>query len=101
MNQKLKKRGVKELLALLGADPLESPPNNLEEARFRQEMEGGVIERKKLERCPQTDKTCFTSESQAKQAARARLNKGANTGRLRTYRCDYCSNYHITSQFRK
>lgn len=96
---KLKKRGVKELLALLGADPLESPPNNLEEARFRQEMEGVSIERKELERCHETGKTSFTSESQAKQAARARLNKGANTEKLRSYRCPHCSAFHLTSSF--
>jgi hypothetical protein len=101
MSAKPKKHGVKALLELLGADPYESPPNNLEEARFRNELEGTPIEREELSRCPVNGKVSFTSEGQAKQAARARLNKGANTGRLRTYRCDYCSNFHVTSQFRK
>ena len=101
MSQKLKKRGVKALLELLGADPNEAPPQSLAEARFMHEREGHTVEREELSRCRETGKVSFTSEGQAKQAARARLNKGANTGRLRTYRCPQCSNFHITSSIRK
>ena len=98
---KLKRKGVKKLMALLGTDPNESPPSNLEEARFRQEMEGIPVEREERERCPETGKVSFSSEGQAKQAARSRLNKGANTGKLRTYRCPDCSMFHITSSFHR
>jgi hypothetical protein len=98
---KPKKRSVKSLLALLGADPNEPPPQSLEEARFMHELEGHAIEREELSRCPVNGKVSFTSEGQAKAAARARLNKGANTGKLRTYRCDDCSKFHITSSFHR
>jgi len=101
MSAKPKKRSVKTLLALLGADPNEAAPQSLEEARFMHELEGHAIEREELSRCPVNGKVSFTSEGQAKQAARARLNKGSNCGRLRTYRCPECSLYHITSSFRK
>jgi hypothetical protein len=98
---KPKRKSVKSLMAILGADPYESPPNNLEEARFRRELEGHAVEREERERCPVNGKVSFTSEGQAKQAARARLNKGANTGKLRTYRCPDCSMFHITSSFHR
>jgi hypothetical protein len=101
MANKPKKHNVKSLLALLGADPDEPPPNNLEEARFRHDMEGPAIEREEMTRCPSTGKVSFRSEGQAKAAARSRLNKGSNCGKLRTYRCPDCSLYHITSSFRK
>lgn len=97
----MKKRSVKALMALLGADPYESPPNNLEEARFRQEMEGVVVEREERTRCRETGKVSFSSESQAKQAARSRLNKGANTGKLRQYKCEHCASWHLTSSFHR
>ena len=98
---KPKKRGVKELMVLLGADPYESPPNNLEEARFRQELDGVAVEREELSRCRETGKVSFTSEAQAKQAARSRLNKGANTGKLRQYKCEHCAFWHLTSSFHR
>jgi hypothetical protein len=101
MSKKPKQRSVKSLLALLGADPYEAPPASLEEARFRTELDGGQVKRGSLERCHATGKMSFSSEAQAKQAARARLRKGANTGRLRVYKCEHCSHWHLTSQFKK
>jgi hypothetical protein len=98
---KTKRRGVKALLELLGADPLESPPNNLDEACFRHEMEGHTVEREERPHCQETGKVSFTSEGQAKQAARSRLNKGANTGKLRQYKCPHCSMFHLTSSFNR
>ena len=101
MSKKPKKKGIKNLLSILGADPNESPPANLEEARFRQELEGQSIEREELSRCPVNGKVSFRSEGQAKQAARSRLNKGANTSKLRTYRCEHCASWHLTSSFHR
>jgi hypothetical protein len=43
-------------------------------------------------------KTSYTSEKHAKQAARHRLNKGANVSRLRAYRCNTCNLWHLSSK---
>ncbi len=89
--------GVKELLNLIGADPNEVIPEGLKEAQWLAKGDG---ERPTLPRCPASSKVCFSSESQAKQAMRNRLNKGANTSRLRTFKCDDCHQWHFTSSFR-
>jgi uncharacterized OB-fold protein len=101
MNNKPKKRSVKSLMALLGADPNEAAPQSLEEARFMHEMEGHTVEREERSRCPSTGKVSFPSEGQAKQAARSRLNKGSNTSKLRVYRCPDCASFHLSSSFHK
>ena len=44
-------------------------------------------------------KMTFKSEKAAKQAARARLRKGANCDRLRVYLCPVCHRYHMSSTF--
>lgn len=46
-------------------------------------------------------KTCYTSKKQARKAAINRLNKGANADRLRTYWCDLCKAFHMTSSFHR
>jgi len=91
---KTKRQGVRALLDLLGADPNEVIPHSLSEAR---DLAG--VERVERERCPETGKTCFASESQAKSAIGNRLRKGANTGKLRAYRCPDCNQFHMSSSF--
>lgn len=91
---KTKREGVRALLDLLGADPNEPIPQTLAEAR---ELAG--VERVERERCPETGKTCFSSESQAAAAINNRLRKGANTGKLRAYRCPDCNQFHMSSSF--
>lgn len=98
---KTKRQGVKDLLRLLGADPNEPAPTGLREAEFRCDLEGVEQQEKHLDRCETTGKVCFTSESQAKQAARRRLNKGSNTSSIRVYRCESCPAWHMTSSFSK
>ena len=44
-------------------------------------------------------KMSFKSEKAAKQAARARLRKGANCDRLRVYLCPVCHRFHMSSTF--
>lgn len=41
----------------------------------------------------------FRSEKAAKQAARARMKKGANCDKLRVYFCPTCHQYHMSSTF--
>lgn len=96
---KIKKQGVRELLQLLGADPNEAIPSGLREAQQHAEREGGLPERSALLRCEVSGKVRFNSESQAKGAARARLNRGANVDKLRTFRCPDCKDWHFSSSF--
>jgi len=93
---KPKKNGVKALLELMGADPNEEAPGSFSEAR---ELAG--VEHEERERCPANGKVCFNSESDAKNAARSRLSKGANVGKLRSYRCPDCNQYHLSSSFHR
>ena len=101
MNKHPKKKGVKELLSMLGADPNEPPPVNLEEARFRVELEGVQRHTEEYPRCQASGKVCFSSENRAKEAIRARMKKGSNVGKLRAYQCPDCQKWHFTSAFRK
>jgi len=106
MSKKPKKRGVKALMELLGADPNESPPNNFEEARFRHELERQTVpvdpvRMDEMPRCQITGKVGFSSEPQAKKAARSRLNRGSNVSKLRVYRCEHCGMWHMSSNFRR
>ena len=90
-----KKADLNRLLSILGpSDDL--PPSSLREAREMSEP----LDRVEMERCGETDKVCFTSESQANAAAKSRLRKGANTGKLRVYRCPHCNQFHFSSSFR-
>ena len=91
---KTKRQGVRALLDLLGADPNEPIPQTLAEAR---ELAG--VEFAERERCPETGKVCFSSESQANGAAKARLRKGSNVNQLRVYRCPDCNQFHMSSSF--
>ena len=92
---------LKRLFEIIGT-PDEAPPVNLREAEMRTEMEGGSFElRQGYRKDNECMKMCFNSEAQAKAAARRRLNVGANVSRLRTYFCDTCSAWHLTSQFKK
>lgn len=94
-----KKLGVKDLLKLLGADPNEVAPVTLKEAKWQRALEGEEPERQEMERCKESGKVCFTSESQAKTAARSRLNRGSSVSKLRTYKCDHCHAWHFSSSF--
>jgi len=90
------------LLNLLRADPHEPIPHSLAEARdiTNQEQEQPTHNYPERQRCHESGKTCFSSQHQAKQAARSRLNKGANTSRLRTYLCPDCHQWHMSSSHR-
>lgn len=90
-----KKADINRLLSILGPSD-ELSPSTLKEARDMVEP----VERVEMERCGETNKVCFTSQSQATAAARSRLRKGANTGKLRSYRCEHCNQWHFSSSFR-
>lgn len=91
-----KQRKCKRLLELLGADPHEEVPT-LQEA-----IESAVPEKAvERETCPVSGKQCFSSESAARQAATNRMKKGSGTGKLRTYHCPDCKQFHLSSNFRK
>jgi len=94
-----KKLGVKDLLKLLGADPNEVAPVTLKEAKWQRAMEGDEPTPTEMERCKESGKVCFSSESQAKNAARNRLNRGSSVSKLRTYKCNHCHMYHFSSSF--
>jgi len=93
---KPKRLGVKDLLQLIGANPNDVVPTSISEARLL----AGVTHEEQV-RCPSNGKVCFSSESGAKSAARARLNKGSNVGKLRTYRCPDCNQFHLSSSFHR
>lgn len=46
-------------------------------------------------------KTCYDSESMCNQAMRRRLNLACNTSKLRSYFCETCKAWHMTSSFHK
>lgn len=96
---KAKKLGVKDLLKLLGANPDEAAPVTLKEAKWQRALEGDEPPPAEMERCKESGKVCFSSESQAKTAARSRLNRGSSVSKLRTYKCDHCHMYHFSSSF--
>lgn len=89
-----KSKNKSRLFELLGITDNEIIPANLKEAV---ELAGGV-QRDNRPTCPKTGKHAFPSESQAKRAMRARLNKGANTSKMRVYICEFCKNWHLTSK---
>lgn len=95
-----KKKDVKRLLELLGSDDI-PPPASLSEAADLARKHGGNVEvrqgHRKENKC---GKMCFSSAKMAKSAMRRRLNIGANTDRLRTYFCDVCTAWHLTSSFK-
>ena len=94
-----KKLGVKDLLKLLGADPNEVAPVTLKEAKWQRALEGDEPPPAEMERCKESGKMCFSSESQAKTAARSRLNRGSSVSKLRTYHCEHCHHWHFSSSF--
>ena len=49
--------------------------------------------------CEHTGKRGFRSRTAAKRALKAVFRKGANTDRLRIYRCPHCHDYHLSSSF--
>ena len=89
-----KHRKCKRLLELLGADPHEEVPT-LQKA-IDSAVPDGAIER---DYCPASGKQCFTSEGAASQAAVNRMKKSAGTGKLRTYRCPDCHQFHLSSSY--
>jgi len=90
----IKQRKCKRLLALLGADPHEEVPT-LQEA-IDAAGPSSVVER---EYCDAHGKQCFSSEGAARAAAVNRMKKSAGTGKLRSYRCPDCSQFHLSSSF--
>lgn len=92
--KRLRPKSNKALLELLGADPNEPIPQTLAEAR---ELAG--VERVERERCGETGKVCFSSDSQARAAINSRLRKGSNVSQLRAYRCEHCNQHHMSSSF--
>jgi hypothetical protein len=96
---KRKPGDVKRLFELLGTTS-EPTPVNLNEARMLAELAGSTVENRQGYRMENDCmKVCFTSESQAKAAARQRLNVGSNVGKLRQYYCTECKAWHMTSSF--
>lgn len=90
----MKHRKCKRLLELLGADPNEEVPT-LQEA-IESSVPDSAIER---ENCPVSGKQCFPSKGSARAAANNRMRKGAGTGKLRSYQCPDCQQYHLSSSF--
>lgn len=90
----MKHRKCKRLLALLGADPHEEVPT-LQEA-IDSAGPASVVER---DYCDAHGKQCFSSEGAARSAAVNRMKKSAGTGKLRSYRCPDCSQFHLSSSF--
>lgn len=101
MSRKVKPKGAKRLMDLLGVDPLAPVPSNLEEARMMQEMDGGDPVRRSSGYRLDNDcmKVCFTSEAACKDAIKYRLRVGSNVSRLRAYFCEDCAAWHMTSSF--
>jgi hypothetical protein len=96
------KTSLKRIQELLGAPEGEFIPINLTDARMMQESIGGEpIKRQESDypKCEETGKTCYPSKSRANEAMRSRLKKGANTGKLRCYKCPDCRHYHMSSSF--
>ena len=90
---------AKRLFELLGATD-EAPPANLEEARMLAEMAGSPVHvRQGVRLDNDCMKVCFSSEAQAKSAARRRVSISSNVGKLRAYFCDTCKAWHMTSSF--
>lgn len=95
-----KKEELKRLLDILGPDD-SPPPVSLFEARILSEDQGlATSYRHGYRKDNECMKTCYQSEPAAKDAARNRLKKGANVSKLRTYFCDICSAWHLTSSIR-
>jgi len=90
-----KKADLNRLLSILGPSD-DFSPSTLNEAKEMSEP----VDRVEMERCGETNKVCFTSQSSANAAAKSRLRKGANTGKLRVYRCPHCNQFHFSSSFR-
>ena len=84
----------KRLLELLGADPHEEVPT-LQEA-IESAVPESVVER---DYCQAHGKQCFSSEGAARQAAVNRMKKAAGTGKLRSYRCPDCQQFHLSSSY--
>lgn len=91
--KKRKEKDINRLFNILGWHP--EPVDSLNEAAEMSEQEKPV-ERVKIGPC---GKTSYTSQSAVKKAIRHRLNKGANVSRLRSYHCDKCGLWHMTSSF--
>lgn len=99
---KPKKRGCKELLKLLGADANKPFPSSIEQAKMIHEDledESHVTYRTATRLDNSCMNVCYGSQSEANSATKRRLNKGSNTSRLRTYFCDECKAWHMTSSF--
>lgn len=95
-----KKADVDRLLTLLGAEGCVQP-SSFKEAAEMAEHSGATIERRSgIRKDNDCMKVCFTSETQAKSAANRRVNTASNVSRLRTYFCETCKAYHLTSSFR-
>jgi hypothetical protein len=94
-----KKGDAKRLFEILGEGG-HPAPSSLKEARMLAEMAGAQVQvRQGLRLDNNCMKTCYTSESQAKQAARRRVSVSSNVGKLRAYYCDVCKHWHMTSSF--
>ena len=99
---KPKKKGCQDLLKLLGGDANDLVPASYEEAKMiheDQEGESHVTYRTATRLENSCMKVCYGSQSEANFATKRRLNKGSNTSRLRTYFCDECKAWHMTSSF--
>lgn len=98
----VRNKGCANLMKLLGVDPNAPMPRNLHDARIIQEMEGGeALERRSGTRLENgCGKMVFTSQSACAQAMKNRLRRGSNVSKLRSYFCDTCAGYHMSSRFR-
>jgi hypothetical protein len=100
MPKKRSTRSVKRILDILGCDPNECFPDNLKDAKHFYEETNGIIENKHERKlCEVTQKTIYPSKKAVGSAIKNRLNRGSNTDKLRSYQCEHCKNWHMSSSF--
>lgn len=103
MSRKTTRKGLLHLLDQIAARTADepAPPMNLSQqeaalfANPTKDEEYGCASDHRLPRCQATTKVSFPSKNSAKNALRIRQRRGA--GFLRTYWCDHCHAYHLTS----
>ena len=99
MKKRVKTKKIKHLLDILGVDPNELVPANLEEARMIHEEYGGnpIEFRSNVRLNNDCNKVCYSSEAVCRDAINHRLRCGSNSSFLRAYRCETCSAWHMSS----
>ena len=92
------KSSLTNLFKELGFDEsLLDAPDSVLDAQMMAEEEGGGVtyaDRPEYEKCG--SKCCYPSQREADRTARRRLSRGALP--LRSYFCEDCKHYHLTSR---